>query len=136
MSAPKAILFDLDGTLTDRPASLREAARRLVAAFPELGKRRFEQVSEALILADDNGMRPRLDMMARWVAALEWIDPPPQDELLRWWSEHFGACTVAAPGLPEVLAACAERELALGLVTNGGGRAQRQKLEKLGIAGR
>ena len=127
---PRAILFDLDCTLTDREASIRTYAGAFEAYF-ETGVAR-EKIERVLINAD--GLGYRAADRPRDIAAAFGKRFTPEDADAHWRS-LFPNCTVAVPRLEPVLDALAARDVRVGLITNGGS-AQRRKLDWLGIADR
>ena len=111
----RALFLDLDDTLFDR-----------AAAFARWATARFGAAEVPwLVAADDHGRRARedfaADVAARYGVAL--ADFP------RELAEHVAP----EPGVREVLAALASAGTAIAVVTNGGA-AQRDKLERTGVA--
>lgn len=127
---PEAILFDLDGTLVERDASIQKYAQQFVADFnAKLSTLDLDQILSVLIRADGHGYRS--------------VDRPIEiaDTLLRGvsasvadshWRRYFPSSAVAAPTATKALAELKHRGIPMGLVTNGSVLAQSTKLETLG----
>lgn len=136
-SAPKAILFDLDDTLTDRHASLTKYAREFRLAFDEhLHAMSETHLLRVMIAADASGYAAREDLFGALQAQLPWGSVPPLRTLAQHWESGFPLATVARAGALEALLALRERGVLLGIVTNGHIRIQRPKIEHLGLAER
>jgi putative hydrolase of the HAD superfamily len=140
-----AVLFDLDETLTDRPASLRRFAALFAAAYQgRLAPIEVAALERRVVAADrSGGGRPappgpdRHDLVVAeaLVRTLPWRDAPAADELAAHWTAAFPTCTAPADGLYETLAALRGRGLRLGIVTNGVVARQAPKIEVLGLGG-
>lgn len=124
-----AVLFDLDGTLTDREASVRAFGPALRAALgPRLGSIDADRLADLLVHCDRNGYNPQLARDLR--DALPWQgEPPPVDRLREIWVTGFADRVVLRPDALALLDGLRARGVAIGLVTNGGSPVQRRKLE-------
>jgi putative hydrolase of the HAD superfamily len=148
MPRPSAVLFDLDCTLTDRPATVAAFAAAFVRHFGDA--LRFDvasdspatgtppasptaQVAAAVTAVDGHGHRPRAEVFAHLGRALPWARPPGAGALATFWSEAFPPATRPAAGLLETLEGLRGMGVRLGVVTNGGARAQRRKLDGIGV---
>jgi len=131
-----AVLFDLDGTLTDREASVRAYAEGFRRNFgARLGELADAALGDALVRCDQWGYNPRRGEDLR--AALPWRGAPPgADELQAHWAAHFADWGVLRPDAHAVLDRLRGAGVACAVVTNGGSRSQRRKLERLGLAAR
>lgn len=130
-----AALFDLDCTLTDRPATVRRFADRFVAAFGGRLGGGGTEVAAVITAADRCGYAPRTVVAAALASRLPWCDAPEADELLAFWHATFPDLAVARPGAADVLADLRAAGVRTGLVSNGGGTTQRRKLAAAGLAG-
>ena len=137
MPRPRAVLMDLDCTLTDRAATVRAFAGRFVEDFgSDLARHEGcdeDAVASAIVSADDNGHAPRARVFNS-LRRLPWARPPGSGVLEAFWGDVFPACTRPAAGLHATLRALREIGLRLGLVSNGNARAQQRKIGALGIA--
>lgn len=137
----RAVFFDLDGTLVELPddfAALFESALRehgvradaerheyyLDAFFDYLGECHSEPYRAAM--AD---LRAEFDL------------EPSAEALAESYTGREASATTLGPGVREMLdaldspdALAATSDIALGVLTNGGARAQRRKLEHHGLA--
>jgi putative hydrolase of the HAD superfamily len=147
--APEAVLFDLDETLTDRPASLR----RFAAVFATAYRERLEPIDAAelerlVIAADRSGggrqappgpdrhdlvVAEALTVGASRLGMLPWRTAPTADELAAYWTAVFPGCAAPAEGLQETLTALRSRGLRTGIVTNGVVARQAPKIAALGL---
>jgi putative hydrolase of the HAD superfamily len=130
--AIRAVLLDLDDTITDRQATVRAYASRFLQDFGA----RFElsdpvQVGAELARIDRNGYNPgRASELAAHAA---WRQSPGPELLAAHWSDHFVRCTQGRAQLVPTLDALASAGLRLGVVTNGPTHGQRRKIEVLGL---
>lgn len=144
----KAVLLDLDDTLLRFSSGCAPAWERTCAAHaPALGLDaqallRAMKTASAWFWSDEHRHREhRLDMFAarRRVAAHAFrdlgLEPGPSSEALADDYTRLQESMVQLfPGSLPTLAALRARGLALALVTNGGPRAQRAKIERFGLA--
>jgi putative hydrolase of the HAD superfamily len=134
MTCIKAILFDLDDTLTDRTASLSKYAALFHREFAGLlGMVTGREIEATFVALDARGYRPRDEVYAGIVKQLSWAHTPDTSEIRDHWQTWFPRSTVARSGLQETLAAVAAAGLSLGVVTNGSVLTQSAKIAQLGI---
>lgn len=129
MSPPaplQAVFFDLDGTLSDRAAALRQwlAAHMGRFALPEIYGPRFLEL-------DDFGYRSKSVVIPQLVEELGLPHDPT--ELLADFSAQAFAAPVPMPYACEVLEELRARGVKLGIVTNGWVEAQTRTLEGLDL---
>jgi len=130
----KAVLFDLDDTLTDRIASLSKYAALFHHEFADLlGAVTVREIASTLVVLDDHGYRPRDEVYAGIVEQLAWAYPPKISAIRDHWHTWFPQATVARNGLHETLAALTAVGLRLGIVTNGSVLIQSEKIAQLEI---
>jgi putative hydrolase of the HAD superfamily len=130
--APSAVLFDLDGTLADRAASLARYAELFADDFAErlLGPSRAEDIHAHILSADDFGSRIQA---IRLCARLPWRSPMDPALLQAHWLSRFGAACTPFADVGHVIGTLRARGLKLGLITNGGSDLQRAKIHALGL---
>ncbi len=130
MRLPKAILFDLDDTLTDRGRGTARYTERLRCEFASaLRPTPPDALLAAVKAADRNGYNPQ---RARDLAHdLPWRESPGETVLARHWDRHYVDCAVARSGAAATLRRLRRLGVAVGLVTNGEGPVQRAKLARL-----
>ncbi len=131
---PRAILFDLDGTLDDRSLSVARYAEPFRSSFAEhLAELELAVLVAALQRADGDGYRVRETVCEELLRALPWRRAPELSRLVQHWYAWFPLSAAPREGLIEVLQALAARGIKLGVVTNGGVRIQQAKLSALGV---
>lgn len=131
---PRAILFDLDDTLTLRQAALAHFATHFAQDFAsQLQPVEAGALIRAIESVDANGYRPRSEFVALLARILAWVQTPDESALLAYWQSVFPGCCAARAGTREVLGWLRARGIALGLVTNGGEAVQQAKVDALGI---
>jgi putative hydrolase of the HAD superfamily len=138
LTAPLAVLFDLDGTLADRGAGLARYCRLFVEDFREALRPGVDaaDVENAILAVDDGGALPRRELAVVLDAALPWATPVGSETLLAHWNERFGTVCTPFPDVARVLDALQARGIGLGIVSNGGVAMQRSKIEALGLTAR
>jgi len=119
----RGIFFDLDDTLFDRTAALRRWVARHVGALDAA------QLAW-LIALDDRGRRPRLHFAAGLVERFGL--QRTVTELAASFPAELATHVEPEPGVHDVIARLAEHRR-VAIVTNGGA-AQRDKLERAGLA--
>lgn len=130
------MLFDLDGTLYDRDALVREVVAAQFDEFstelPGLSRERF--VSDVLEM-DDHGYGQKETGYERIVAGWH-LDPALARRLCaHFWSAYDQPFRVP-PDTTVTLDTLREHGMRLGVVTNGGTTRQHRKLSALGLADR
>ncbi|WP_102125047.1 HAD family hydrolase [Deinococcus planocerae] len=123
----KAVLFDLDGTLHDRAATLRGWLAGHVARYglPDGYAERFT-------VLDDLGYRPKREVMPLLVHEFALTRDP--QVLLDDFSAHSLAAPVPMPHAHDVLRELRWRGVQVGVVTNGWVEAQTACLERSALA--
>lgn len=130
---PGAILFDLDETLIDRPASLDAYVRRFTADFGDrLLERDPGRIRAVLVAADGNGYRAR-ERPHDIVSGLPWSDEPSPGVVDAHFRDVFPGAVIAMDGARETLRRLRRDRLRLGLITNGNLAEQGRKLDVLGL---
>lgn len=127
----KGILFDLDGTLLDRDSSLiafLENQYDRIHAFYDVDKHMF---IERFIQLDQKGYvwkdKVYQSLVKEMNLALSW------EELLEDYVESFQNHCIGFSGLIELLDFIKEKNLKLGIITNGFGRFQMNNIKGLKI---
>lgn len=79
----KAIIFDLDETLTDRRSAIDSFIERLIARyFPDSDEDAQFRIAKRFKEADQNGYRDKREVYKMLVEHLPWENPPTVDEYL------------------------------------------------------
>jgi putative hydrolase of the HAD superfamily len=148
----RAVFFDLDETLLDEDRCMREAIARTCAAlgtrYPQIEPRRLEtnyinaaeelwksygSVPQTSDTGSTNGRDLRLEV---WGKALTIHGLPGKDaatEAVDLYSQERRATYQLFPEVHEVLQTLHEKFI-LGLISNGSGDTQREKVEVTGVA--
>ena len=129
----KAVLFDLDGTLLDRDASLvlfvEHQYERLQAHLGHVPK---EQYRKRFIEVDARGYRWK-DEVYQQLASEFAIESISWEILLEDYVSCFQDHCVPFAGLRDMLAELKHRSFRLGIITNGPGGLQLSSIRALGI---
>ncbi|WP_161883696.1 HAD family hydrolase [Deinococcus alpinitundrae] len=126
MRALRAVLFDLDGTLHDRPATIAGYLCGHLSRFglPASYAERFTEL-------DDFGYRSKPEVFAALVT--EYRLPHDPAALLADFGEHKLAAVRLMAGAHELLRELRRRDLKLGVLTNGRTELQTAVVERLGL---
>lgn len=126
------VLFDLDGTLGDRPAAVRRWAEEFYFSQPGLMAQVDRTTAVSQIVEWDSGghvFAPQLfaKMVETWPFVRESVD-----ELVTWHAAHYPAAFRPDPVMSRMIARIMRIGLKWGVVTNGP-PFQRDKLVALGL---
>lgn len=127
--APRAVLFDLDGTLVDSSGDL---IRALAVLCEELGAPP----------PDPHAVRPRISAGSRAMlrSALPGLDAPRIEALVPRFLDRYATAlaveTAPFPGMAGLLESIEARGIAWGVVTNKPVALARPLMEQLGLASR
>lgn len=123
----KAVLFDLDGTLHDRNATIRQWIDEHVRKFdlPDGYAARFLKL-------DDFGYRSKTDVIPQLIK--EFSLPHDAQTLYGDFSNHFFSHPILMPYAHEVLSQLRRQGIKTGLVTNGWVEKQTQTVTGLALA--
>lgn len=139
---PKAVLFDLDNTLTHRTLSIERYADRFLQDFGHVVDSHPRRVSQ-LIGREDNGgyLQPgspfssiRQAVGCTLMQELTWRVPPAPHLLSEHWVNHFPGSAVAMPGAESLLNALSSRGIRVAVVSNGADDSRRRTVAALPFA--
>jgi len=134
ITPPRAILFDLDGTLDDRSRSVARYAEQFHRAFADrMAPIGVADLVSLIQAADGDGYRQRDAVSEDLRRLLPWRATPDRQQLVDHWYTWFPVSAAPRAGLVDVLQALRARGIALGVVTNGGVRLQQTKIDSLGV---
>ena len=140
----RAVLFDLDNTLTHRDQSILAYSQHLANTY----QRQLQQVEisqiQSIIRRIDNGGYPKKELLTHpSIAAsvayalqqeLNWNSLPDFEELTQFWFQQFGLSAVAMPGANHLLAELKQQGYKLAVVSNGGHATRLTILQGLGFS--
>ena len=139
----RAVIFDLDNTLTHRDLSIVAYSQFLAERYassliePDLG-----QIKQIINSIDRGGYPVAKDLTHPSIGAsvayalqqqLNWKQQVDFDELTQFWFSFFGAHAVAMPGAVELLSQLKEHGFQLAVVSNGGHATRLNILKGLGF---
>jgi putative hydrolase of the HAD superfamily len=131
----KAVIFDLDGTLLNRDASIQKFIeyqyKRLQQWLSHIPK---ESYIARFIELDDRGYVWKDAVYQQMVKEFELIGITWED-LLEDYMNHFHKSCVPFPHLVWMLEELKRKSLKLGIITNGKGQFQMHSIKALGIEG-
>lgn len=128
----KAIIFDLDGTLLDRQASLQKfIAHQYERLHAYLGHVPKDQYISRFIELDHRGYVWKDKVYEQLISEFS-IEKISWQELLDDYVCEFHKCCVAFPNLHKMLEEL-HKKVQLGMITNGKGPFQMDNIKALGI---
>jgi putative hydrolase of the HAD superfamily len=131
---PKAVLFDLDGTLFDRDASFRELVHDQYDHFAtELGGTPREVFVRRVVEMDAHGYVDK-QVVYRDLALELHLSEATADRLFIHFRDAYASYSRCFPEVLSALAALRERGMKLAIITNGSTTMQEQKIGQLGLA--
>jgi putative hydrolase of the HAD superfamily len=132
MSNVRAILFDLDETLTDRSSSIAKMCELLVKRFSTgFGDLNFHDLCRRVINADRHGYRPRDEFFAELCDMFSRDERPSAVQVAEFWQAEFPGCAVERGHATQTLQVLLKRGFLLGMITNGRAASQNAKIDCL-----
>ena len=140
----RAVLFDLDNTLTHRDQSILAYSQHLANIYQQqLQQVEISQI-QSIIRRIDNGGYPKKELLTHpSIAAsvayalqqeLNWNSLPDFEELTQFWFQQFGLSAVAMQGANRLLADLKQQGYKLAVVSNGGHATRLIILQGLGFS--
>ena len=131
---PKAILFDLDGTLWDRNGAVRALVTEQHGQLHEwLGHIPQRDYVERVVQLDDNGRFDK-SLLYQTIGSEFGLSEPAVSLLHTDFWARFQVFTVPFPEVIETLHHLRRVGVKLGIVTNGSTRVQEAKITQLGVS--
>jgi putative hydrolase of the HAD superfamily len=131
---PKAVLFDLDGTLFDRDASFLELLSAQYQTFAvSLEPIPRDVFIQRIVELDEHGYVEKT-VVYREIVSEFGLPQTLAGRLNAHFQDAYGSFSRCFPEVPSALAALRTDGLQLGIITNGSSRMQEQKIRQLGIA--
>lgn len=126
----RSVLFDLDGTLLNRDATLRAFCKAQCQKFQL--PMTIDQYVERMVILDDNGY-VRKEIVYAQMAAESDFSKELEQLLFEDYMNHFQDFSVPFEGLHETLGALKQQKFRLGLITNGRHAGQQASIKALDI---
>jgi len=134
MATLRAVLFDLDDTLTDRSRSIERLAGRFLDRFGvDLAGGELHEVIRVIHGGDRGGYAAREELGAHLQSSLRWRQAPGAERLVDFWRDNFPRCNVERNGVTSTLQTLHQKGLKLGVISNGFTASQNTKLDAMGI---
>jgi putative hydrolase of the HAD superfamily len=134
MAALRAVLFDLDDTLTDRSRSIERLASRFLDRFGvDLAGCELRELIRVIHGGDRGGYAAREELGAHLQSSLPWRQAPGVERLVDFWRDNFPRCNVERGGVTRTLQTLHQKGLKLGVISNGFTASQNTKLDVMGI---
>ncbi|MFD2176258.1 HAD family hydrolase [Veronia pacifica] len=131
----KAVLFDLDNTLTDRTASISQYLEIFLRDFSSnlLQSVDAKWLTDKILTIDQGGYGGHDNRCQLLVDLDIWRVKPNVKSLLDHWFTVFPHHPVAMDGMMNMLDELSKRGITMGVITNGKDEVQRAKIRALGI---
>ncbi len=126
----RAVLFDFDDTLQNRPAAFRRFGEYFLNKYmPHLHGEAFETAFETMKALNNSGYVDYLQYFTEMPKAVGIADPLPAEVLFREYQRVFPQFVQLFEGSEETLRTLREKGYRLGIVTNGPCVQQHRKLD-------
>ena len=130
----RAVLFDFDDTLQNRPAAFRRFAMYFLARYrPDLQGEALEAAFETMKSLNNSGYVDYLQYFTEMPKAVGMIDPPKAAVLFAEYQRVFPTFVQLFDGAEETIRTLRERGYRIGIVTNGPCVQQHRKLDVSGL---
>lgn len=140
---PRAILFDLDNTLTHRALSIRRYAEQFMAEFGEhIRPATLDDITQLILQEDSGGYLSPQSAFASireavghiLASQLPWRVPQAAQVLVEHWVSHFPGAAVQMPGAAALIQVLERRNIKIGIVSNGAEHSRRKTIAALPFA--
>ncbi len=127
----RAIIFDLDGTLIDNYASFWCAFDTFAAEFPKIFC--TEDPIQRAAWIDVYYRSNRAEAYQAFCKNYNWTNAPSFDDIWKLWFSHYVDHTQPFPWTIDLIAYLLEKNIAIGILTNGSTIYQSKKIEVAGL---
>ena len=133
-NATKAIFFDFDDTLQDRPVAFARYARFFLEKYrPELSEDERAALADEMVAFNKGGYVNYTQFFTEMPRLMGLKNPPPADVLFAEYQRIFPSYVELFPDAREVLETLRARGYRLGCITNGPRIQQHRKLDFSGL---
>jgi putative hydrolase of the HAD superfamily len=116
----RAVIFDLDGTLFDRDTSVRKLIDQQYESYVSYLAHIPKPVFVSRFMELDARGYVRKDEVYQKLVKEYTLRNSAAQELYDYFYAHYHACCVPFPYLEETLKLLRQRDIQLGIITNGG----------------
>lgn len=128
-----AVLFDLDGTLFDRDATVAGIVAWQVREFSSaIRPERAAEFCSRVIILDAHGHRDKREVYATVATEFGFDSPVVEHLIASFWAEYPHHCHLES-GVVATLSELKRRGKQLGIITNGAASIQNAAIDALGI---
>lgn len=128
------ILFDLDDTIHDRSRSLCKFAELFNLKYSYALDYNSKAIMKDIFFEiDRQGYRPREEMFKELLSRISWKYKPNLKELIDYWNIEFPKCAEPMANMYNVLDFFMNKNIKMGIVTNGYSDFQNTKIDKLNL---
>ncbi len=126
------ILFDLDDTIHDRNSSLCKFVDFFILRYCDaLDYDSKLIVKDVFFEIDNKGYKPREEVFKELQDRVSWKYKPDLKELIDFWNVEFPKCAEPMLNIYNVLDYFINKNIKMGIVTNGNSNFQNTKIDKL-----
>jgi putative hydrolase of the HAD superfamily len=126
------ILFDLDDTIHDRNRSLCKFVDLFILRYCDALDYDSKLIMKDVFFEIDNkGYKPREEVFKELQDRFPWKCKPDLKELIDFWNVEFPRCAEPMPNIYNVLDYFIDKNIKMGIVTNGNSNFQNTKIDKL-----
>lgn len=126
------ILFDLDDTIHDRNRSLCKFVDHFILRYFDAPDNDSKLIIKDVFFEIDNkGYKSREEMFKELQGRIPWKYKPDLEELIDFWNVEFPRCAEPMPNIYNVLDYFIDKNIKMGIVTNGNSDFQNTKIDKL-----
>lgn len=139
----RAVLFDLDNTLTHRNQSIQAYVDCLIQYYKQnIQSNQHDKIIKIIHRIDNGGYPIKALLTHPSIAAsvayallqeIIWTNPPSLNELTQFWFQQFAKNAVAMHGAMHLLLELQQQNLKLAVVSNGGHATRLAILKGLGF---
>lgn len=132
----KAIIFDLDNTLVNRKRAFKKYTEEFIDEFVIITEStNRDEIIEYIRIADRDGYRKKHELYEDLMKNLKMKNDVTIEGLLGYWFSEFHKSTELMDGAIDILEELKNKQIKLGLITNGSTKSQNLKIDQVRIRG-